>query len=94
MKVENNKLQLNIEFGFSSKASDIDNCVKGMEITDKTLIMSDLASGMVVLDATEPKRFGIIAALIENNYIANDLTTFTKISLPLQSFKSYQNNLK
>jgi hypothetical protein len=65
-----------------------------MEITDKTLIMNDLASGMVVLDATEPKRFGIIAALIENNYIANDLTTFTKISLPLQSFKSYQNNLK
>jgi len=30
MKVENTKLQLNIEFGFSSKASDIDNCVKGL----------------------------------------------------------------
>lgn len=65
-----------------------------MEITDKKLVMNNLATGMVVLDATEPKRFGIIAALIENYYIANDLTTFTKIDLPLQTFSSYQNNLK
>lgn len=28
MKVENTKLQLNIEFGFSSKLSDIDNGIK------------------------------------------------------------------
>jgi len=65
-----------------------------VEITDKTLIMSGLASGMVVLDATEPKRFGIIAALIENHYIANDLTTFKKIKLDLHNFSNFQNNLR
>lgn len=64
-----------------------------MEISDKKLVMSNLATGMVILDATEPKRFGIIAAMLEDTYIANDLTTFTKINLPLRSFLSYQNNL-
>jgi len=64
-----------------------------MEISDKRLIMSGLATGMVVLDATEPKRFGIIAALIENFYLAKDLTTITKINLPLQPFSDFKNNL-
>ncbi len=64
-----------------------------MEITDMNMIMSGLANGMVILDATEPKRFGIIAAIVENFYIANDLTTFTQISVPLQPFSIYKNNL-
>jgi hypothetical protein len=64
-----------------------------MEISDKNLILSNLVSGMVIMDATEPKRPGIIAALIENTYIANDLTTFKKIILPLQPFTAYCENL-
>lgn len=64
-----------------------------MEISDKELIMSNKVCGMVIMDATEPKRPGIIAALIENSYIANDLTTFNKISIPLQPFTAYNKNL-
>lgn len=64
-----------------------------MEISDKNQIINNLVSGMVIMDATEPKRPGIIAALIENTYIANDLTTFKKISLPLHPFTAYNENL-
>lgn len=64
------------------------------EIGDKAQMKAGNVSGMMILDATEPKRAGIIAALIENNYIANDLNNLKMISLPLHSFKSYQNNLK
>jgi len=64
------------------------------ELSDKDLILQGLVNGMVILDATEPKRFGIISALIENNYIANNLTQFKTISLPLHPFKGYSNNLK
>lgn len=64
------------------------------EITDKNLILQDLVNGMIVLDATEPKRFGIIAALMENRYIAHDLISLTKIELPLEPFSNYKNNLK
>ena len=64
------------------------------EIGDKAQMKAGNVSGMMILDATEPKRAGIIAALIENNYIANDLNNFKMISLPLHPFKSYQNNLK
>jgi hypothetical protein len=64
------------------------------ELSDKTLILKDFANGMLILDATEPKRAGIIAALIEGFYISNDLTTFAKITLPLHPFSMYNNNLK
>ncbi|WP_147678857.1 hypothetical protein [Algibacter pacificus] len=64
-----------------------------MEISDKDLIINNLISGMVIMDATEPKRLGIIAALIENTYIANDMAIFNKISIPLQPFTAYNNNL-
>lgn len=64
-----------------------------MEMSDKTLILNNQISGMVIMDATEPKRFGIIAALFENTYIANDLTTFQKIDIPLHPFTAYSKNL-
>lgn len=64
-----------------------------MEISDKNLIIRNQVSGMVIMDATEPKRPGIIAALIENTYIANDLTTFKKINIPLHPFTAYSKNL-
>jgi hypothetical protein len=64
-----------------------------MEISDKNLIVNNQVSGMVIMDATEPKRPGIIAALIENTYIVNDLTTFKKISIPLHPFTTYSKNL-
>jgi hypothetical protein len=64
-----------------------------MEISDKNLIVNNQVSGMVIMDATEPKRPGIIAAMIENTYIANDLTTFKKISIPLHPFTAYSKNL-
>lgn len=64
------------------------------EISDKDLIIKDLANGLLILDATEPKRSGIIAAMMEGVYLSNDLTTFTKISLPLSPFSTYNSNLK
>tara|TARA_R110002072_G_scaffold7503_2_gene40961 strand:- start:758272 stop:759735 length:1464 start_codon:yes stop_codon:yes gene_type:complete len=64
-----------------------------MEISDKNLIINNLVSGMVIIDATEPKRFGIIAALMENTYIANDMAIFNKISIPLHTFTAFNNNL-
>jgi len=64
-----------------------------MEISDKSLVMRNQISGMIIMDATEPKRYGILAALLENTYIANDLTTFNQISIPLPPFTAYNKNL-
>ena len=64
------------------------------ELSDRKLILDNLCLGMLIVDATEPKIMGLIAGLIENHYITNNLSTFAKIKIPLSPFKGYQGNLK
>ena len=64
------------------------------EISDRTMILNDLVQGMIVLDATEPKRLGILAAVLENTFLSKDLTSLQKISVNLTPFQGFVNNLK
>lgn len=90
-----NSIALNDKLNSDAKelllATTMSKFIWVMEISDKNLILNNLISGMVIMDATEPKRLGIIAALIENNYIANIMDTFKLISIPLQPFTAYVN---
>lgn len=92
-----NSIALNEELNDDAKelllATSMPKFIWIMEITEKELVLEGLVSGMVIIDATEPKRLGIIAALIENTYIANDMSTFKKINIPLQPFTAYNKNL-
>lgn len=63
------------------------------ELSDKKLILNNLCSGMLIIDATEPNKIGLIAGLVENHYISNNLSSFAKINIPLSPFKGYQGNL-
>jgi len=51
------------------------------EITNKTLIKTNLIEGMIILDATEPKRRSLIAGLLGNSYITLNLSEFTFAAL-------------
>lgn len=64
------------------------------EISTKELLKQDLINGLMVIDATEPKRQGLIAGLIGNHYLSVNLSEIVKISISLQPFKNYQNNLR
>jgi hypothetical protein len=92
-----NSIALNVDLNIDAKelllSTVMPKFIWVMEISDKTLVMSNQISGMVIMDATEPKRLGVIAAIIENMYIINDLTTFNKISISLPPFSAYDNNL-
>ena len=64
------------------------------EISTKKLMKEDKSEGLLILDATEPKKAGLIAAMIENYYLAIDLNNIKLIELTLQPFLNYKNNLK
>ncbi len=63
------------------------------ELSDKNIIINNLCSGLLIIDATEPKIVGLIAGLIENHYISNNLSSFVTIKTPFNPFKSFQGNL-
>jgi len=63
------------------------------ELSNRELILDNLCLGMLIIDATEPKKIGLIAGLIENHYISSNLSNFAKISIPIKAFKGYQGNL-
>lgn len=63
------------------------------ELSDRELILDNLCSGMLIVDATEPKILGLIAGLVENHYISNNLSNFAKISMALAPFRGYQGNI-
>lgn len=53
---------------------------------EEKLIKEDKSEGLLILDATEPKKAGLIAAMIENYYLAIDLNDIKLIELTLQPF--------
>lgn len=63
------------------------------EISDRTMILQNLVQGMIVIDATEPKREGILAALLENKFLSKNLTKLEKIDVNLTPFTGFVNNL-
>jgi hypothetical protein len=64
------------------------------EITNKELLAKDLCTGIIVLDATEPRKTGVIACMIENSYITLNVASISQAVLSLQPFKMYSLNLK
>ncbi len=64
------------------------------EMSEKDLLKQGECFGVVIVDATEPKKEGIVASLFENTYISYDFSKFTIITIPLNSFNVYSNNLK
>jgi hypothetical protein len=57
-----------------------------VELTNKDLLRQNFCNGLIVLDATEPKKTGIIASIIENMFISYNHIGFTQTALPLQPF--------
>jgi len=64
------------------------------ELTNKDLLRQNLCNGLIVLDATEPKKTGMIASIIENNFISYSDTAITQTALPLQPFRQFNQNIK
>ncbi len=64
------------------------------EVSTQQQLLDHKAMGMVILDATEPKGTGIIAAMLGGQYLAHDLTSLTAINLNLSPFSTYQSNLR
>jgi hypothetical protein len=65
-----------------------------VELTNKELLRQNFCNGLIVLDATEPKKTGLIASVIENMFISYDNTSFTQTALSLQPFRQFNQNLK
>ncbi len=58
------------------------------------MLANNLCNGVVILDATEPRKTGALACIVENNYITLNFTSITQATLSLQPFHMYQSNLK
>lgn len=65
-----------------------------VELTNKELLRQNFCNGLIVLNATEPKKTGIIASIIENMFISYNHTGFTQTALPLQPFAQFSQNIK
>jgi hypothetical protein len=65
------------------------------EIIDKEMVNTGLCSGIMIFDATEPKRINILAALVGNYYIRANFSGFIKtiINKPIIPFTGFYNNL-
>ena len=69
------------------------------ELTTKNDLKNDEATGIIIIDATEAKKYTAKPLLLGafNNTIINfeeDKKTFAQNKLTLQKFKMYHNNLK
>ncbi len=64
------------------------------ELSNRNLIKNNLVNGLLIIDATETKRHGLIAGFIGNNYFTENLNEIVQIDVPLSSFKNYSNNLR
>jgi hypothetical protein len=64
------------------------------EITNKGLLAGNLCNGLIILDATEPRKTGVLACIVENSYITLNFTSITQATLSLQPFHMYHSNLK
>lgn len=62
-----------------------------MELSTKKEFEKGMASGLVIIDATEPKDGGFIASMLGGFYHNSEVKDFP---LPLQPFKSFANNIK
>ncbi|MEP7372352.1 MAG: hypothetical protein ABI675_03115 [Chitinophagaceae bacterium] len=61
------------------------------EIGTQDSFANDKATGMLLLDATEPKKNEILAYLLENTYIGKVRDKVEVLSLPLPPFQIHQN---
>jgi hypothetical protein len=64
------------------------------ELSTKELTKKNLIDGILILDATEPKRQGLIAGLLGKYYLSVSFTEINKILIPLQPFNNFKNNLR
>jgi hypothetical protein len=66
------------------------------ELSNKDLLKKGLASGMILMDATQPKprREGVLAYFAENTYFAMANRTTNRINLAISPFLIYSNNLQ
>lgn len=64
------------------------------ELSTKELIKKNYINGVFILDATETTRQGLIAGLVGNYYITENLNEIVQINVPLQPFSNYNSNLR
>jgi hypothetical protein len=64
------------------------------ELSTKELIKKNYVNGVFILDATEANRRGLIAGLVGNYYITENLNEIVQINVPLTPFRNYNNNLR
>ena len=64
------------------------------ELSTKELIKKNLINGVFILDATETNRQGLIAGLVGNYYLTENLNEIVQINVPLSPFKNFNNNLR
>jgi len=64
------------------------------EMSEIALLKQQQCFGVILIDATEPKKEGVVAALFENKYLSYDFSKFNIFDIPLQPFNVYLNNLK
>ncbi|GAC1314166.1 MAG: hypothetical protein NVSMB24_38480 [Mucilaginibacter sp.] len=64
------------------------------ELSDKALLKQQECFGVILIDATEPQKEGVVASLFENKYLSYDFSKFNIFEIPLQPFNFYANNLK
>ncbi|WP_437371116.1 hypothetical protein [Maribacter litoralis] len=64
------------------------------ELSTKELIKKNHVNGVFILDATETNRQGLIAGLLGNYYLTENLNEIVQINVPLSPFKNYNNNLR
>lgn len=61
------------------------------EITTKALLEQHLCNGLVITDATEPKRTGVIACLAENSFLTFSRFNIQQANLSLPAFEMFDN---
>ena len=64
------------------------------ELSNKELLKQGQAYGVILIDATEPKIETLVAALFNNIYISLSMSKIEVITVDLQPFNVFSNNLK
>ncbi len=64
------------------------------ELSNQELLKQQKAYGVMLIDATEPKIETLVAALFNNVYISLGISKIQLITVALQPFNIFSNNLK
>jgi hypothetical protein len=61
------------------------------ELTTPDLISQKKIAGLILMDATEPKKYAVLGSLLENSYIGTIRDQYNRYSVPLPPFSEFVN---